>query len=115
MATTKHIRRERGDTYRIRFEFTDPETGDALDLTGATLVLTVNEEQYPADATNEVFSVAGVIFGDAENGVCDFSPTTEDAANVGSYYYDVQLTGADASIRTLCRGQYRVFQDITKN
>ena len=110
--TQINITRARGDTYRIRITFT--VDGLRLDLTGATLLLTVNSEENPVDATNQLFQLTGAIFGDEKDGVVDFTQTTDDADNVGEFFHDVQMTAVGGEIRTLIKGQFLMVQDITK-
>ena len=50
----------RGDSYPLTLTVKDKATKLAIDLTGMTLLLSVNSEQNPADDTNQLFQVSGV-------------------------------------------------------
>ena len=114
MSQSIQIVRFRGDTYRLRITFTNADTGEPIDVTGAVLLLTVNSVAAPVDATDQLLQITGVNFGAGTDGVVDFTPTTDDADNVGDFFYDVQMTGSGGEIRTLLKGQFVMMQDITK-
>jgi hypothetical protein len=114
MPATVNITRYRGDTYRIRFTFTDLDTGDPIDLTGSSLLLTVNPVVRPDDTSEQLFQLTGSIQAPATDGVCDFTPNATQADNVGEFYYDVEMTAVDSSVRTLVAGEFNMLQDITK-
>jgi hypothetical protein len=105
------ITRYRGDTYRIRIQARDKVTKAAVDLTGATAVLSVSSTLEPSSAP-DVFTVAGVIPAPATQGIVDFEPPGNTAP--GLYYYDIQITDAQGKIRTLIKDEYEIVQDITK-
>jgi len=90
MTTTLNLTRTRGDTYPIRMTMTNPD-GTAMDLTNKQVLLTVNTEEDPADTTNQVFQIVGTIT-DALLGKVEFAPTDDQADNVGTFYYDVEVS-----------------------
>ena len=113
VAAMSSITRYRGDTAPDRFTITSE--GIPVDITGCTFKLTVNSERDPTDATNQLFTVNGVITS-APAGNVDFSPTAlQTDIAPGRYYYDVQMTDATTAIRTVQKGSYRIVQDITKS
>jgi hypothetical protein len=106
------ITRFRGDT--------NPDTGFAaiggvaIDITGCSFILTVDPEKAPADATNNLFALTGVIV-DAPTGEVKF-PITDLQANQtpGTYYYDIQMIDSGGEKRTIALDKYTFKQDITK-
>lgn len=106
-----NITRHRGDDRTITR--TVRIGGVAQDITGWTFALTVNEEANPADTTNELGSVAGVLI-DAANGQVGFDPTTTMVETVGRFYYDIEVVDANGKLSTV-KGLWVVLQDITKS
>ena len=104
----------RGDSYPIAFPLKYASTGLPLDLTGCSLLLTVDALPDPPDATTQVFQLTGVIDANPATGKVYFTPQITDTAAVGSYYYDVQLTDADGNIRTVVKSTLTIAMDITK-
>ena len=100
----------RGDTIGIQVTLTDGT--DPINLTGASVKLTVNTEQEPADATNEVFELTGNIT-DAVNGVVEFVPSIAQATQTpAEYFYDVQVTLASGRIVSALAGSWTYVADI---
>lgn len=106
------IERYRGDTAPDSITVTY-RSGTVIDLTGCTLLLTVNSELNPADATNQTFQLTGTS-PSPETGVVLFYPNSTQADHVGVYYYDIQLTDASGYKRTVAKDTYLFIQDITK-
>jgi hypothetical protein len=85
-----------------------------LDITGFTVVLTVDELEEPPDNTTQIFQSTGVIT-DGPGGKVAFTLTDPQAATPpGDYYYDMQYTDLASKIRTFAKGTWQVLQDITK-
>ena len=108
-----NIIRKRGDTYPYKIQLIEKTTCDQIDITGFDFVLTVDPSSAPTSASTNLFQIDGVII-DAINGIVGFSPTTQDADNVGDYFYDIEMTDADNDIRTIDDGKYVLKQDISK-
>lgn len=112
MTTTATISRFRGDTKRIVKRVVDAGK-NPVDITGWSALLTVNSEENPADATNQVEQITGTILGAATDGRFSFVPSgTADV--VGTAYYDIQVTDNNAEVHTMEKGEWIVEQDITK-
>ena len=108
-----NITRTRGDTYAEVVTVLDPD-GGIQDITGYTFALTVDPNRNPTDATTNLFSIAGSVT-DAANGIVEFPLTADDADQAaGDYWYDIQMTYPDLTIRTLVKARWKVIQDITK-
>ena len=105
------ILRTRGDTYRIRR--TVKAAGVVVDITDWTFLLTINMVAKPADETDQVAQIAGVIF-DAAGGIVDFTPLTADVADAGSFFYDIESVDDSGAVTTLDKGGFILLQDITK-
>lgn len=106
------LTRVRGDTEQ--FTLTLTQGGSAFDLTGYTVVMTGNTEEYPDDATNQIFQITGTLATDPTTGKVTFDPDPIKDLAPGEYYYDVQYTDPAGQIRTPLRGVYTVLNDITK-
>ncbi len=105
------ISRTRGDTYRIRR--TVKVSGVVVDITDWTFKLTINKVAKPADETDQVAQIAGVII-DAPNGVVDFTPLEADVETAGSFFFDIEAIDSGGAKTTPDRGQFILTQDITK-
>jgi hypothetical protein len=110
---TKPIFRTRGDTYRLRVTLSSG--GTALNLTDCTILLTVSSEAEPTDSTNQLFQIAGSIYGAATNGIVDFEMNESDADNLGRFFYDIEVTDSAGQTRTVLSGEFIFEQDITKS
>lgn len=109
-----NLTRKRGDTYPDIFTITSEQTGEAVDITGYTFLMTVDPEKDPDDATNNLFQLTGTITN-ASAGVMQFAPSAVQAdQEIGTYYYDAQLIDDSGYIRTFESGKYKFVQDITK-
>ena len=111
---TQAITMYRGDSYPITLALTDKTSGNPIDLTGCTLLLTVDSLEEPPDDTTALFDIPGVLDADPTTGKVTFTPTSTDTGTPGSYFYDVQLTDGDGNIRTVVKSTFTVSQDITK-
>ncbi len=107
------ITRFRGDTSSDEFSIYNNTTGAPANLTGSSLVLTINSVLNPTDASQQLFQMTGNV-SDPTTGVVDFTPTLLQANNLGTYYFDIQLTDNAGVIRTLVKDVYEFVQDITK-
>ena len=107
------IDRVRGDTYPFIFTVND-SAGSPIDITGYSFLLTVDPEESPTDATNNLFQLTGsIVSGPA--GTVEFSLTALQAdQEPAGYYYDLQMTDTATDIRTIAKGAWNVVQDITK-
>ena len=102
----QNITRTRGDTYPFTVTLVDGD-GVVLDLTGATFLLTVNEEEDPIVSQAPEFTLAGVVAAPL-TGVIEFSMTETDADNFGRYHYDIEMTDVEGYIRTVMRGVFEM-------
>lgn len=108
-----NLTRKRGDTFADRFVITSEETGAVIDISGYTFLLTVDPEKEPVDDSANIFQLTGTIV-DAAAGLVEFAPNATQADQLGSFYFDAQLTAPSGRIRTFDSGKYKFTQDITK-
>lgn len=106
------ITRVRGDTYADQFSITAKSTGLPADLTGCTFKMTLSRVANPADATSQVYQIVGEV--DSSKGIVSFYPSTQQADQVGAFFFDVQMTDGAGRIRTIALDSYTYTQDITK-
>ena len=104
--------RTRGDTFPFTISIEVDEL--PLDITGFTIVLTVDTLEDPPNSATQVFQASGVVTN-GPLGQVTFSLTTPQAATTpGDYFYDMQYTDLSSKIRTFAKGTWTVIQDITK-
>lgn len=106
------IERYRGDTKSFSVLLQD--SNGVLDLTGCTILLTVNSKSAPTNTDDQLFQLTGTSSTPA-SGVVTFTLDTDQANNVGYFYHDIQLTDATSAIITVNKGMFVFKQDITKN
>jgi len=117
------VERRRGDTKTFSIRLKD-SSGNALDVSGYTALLTINTSKTPDIDSSpqvgvQVFQAVGVAASSpGTDGVLSFlmaqfagSPYVD----VGNYFYDVQVTDSVGEIFTPLIGKFTVKQDITKN
>lgn len=107
------IKRKRGDTYGNEFQVISETTGLAINISGYSFLMTVDPDDDPPGSGANVFQLTGTIT-DAANGLVEFAPNPTQADNLGSFFYDVQMTDGSGRIRTILDGRYILVQDITK-
>jgi hypothetical protein len=110
-ATEVDIEVQRRDSPVIPVTVQDQD-GVAIDITGASFLMTADPEPFPADALANLFQISGTIITPAAGRV-DFQPTTGDLdVAPNTYFYDIQMTLA-GSVRTILKGKFTVEGDIT--
>lgn len=107
------ITRYRGDTVADTIAVQD-ESGDAINVTGYTFLMTIDPAKAPADDTDNILQLTGAVV-DGPGGLVAFAPTEleSEALVPGKYWYDIQMDDG-SSITTLALDRYVVVQDITK-
>ena len=107
------IKRRRGDTYADEIVVKSKSTGLPVNIAGYSFVMTLDPSKTPADATNNLYALTGVIV-DAAAGRVEFAPTALQADQLGEFYYDVQMTDGAGRTRTVALDKYTYTQDISK-
>jgi hypothetical protein len=99
----------RGDSVTLTATLVD-SLGAAYDLTGADLTFTV-------DGLFEKSLGAGITVADPLDGVAEIAVDPDDTDGAPNtryaYRYDLQVTLADASVKTPLRGLFIVVPDVT--
>lgn len=104
----------RADSYPITITITYKATSLPVNLSGCTLLLTVDSLKAPVGETTQIFQVPGII-SDAENGVVYFTPSIANTTQTPKkYYYDIQITDATGNVRTIAKSTFTITMDITK-
>ena len=115
----------RGDTKKIKFNFTDntdPQNPVVVDITGWEIWFTLKHDidvsDYNADA--QVKHIVGSDpSDDPVNGFAILTLTPSDTSGlaVGEYHYDIQrvIPGVTPDVRTVDKGLVNVLQDVTIN
>lgn len=114
------LTRARGDDETQTLVLRDRQTRQVLDLSGYSFLLTVNTLEDPDTATSPGTVVLTMTGGGAADGSIVFTPTSDVDAMVPnvdeeSYFYDIERTDMTSSRKkTILKGRYYIFQDITK-
>lgn len=101
--------RFRGDTDPIRITIRD-DSGAVVPLTTEAFQLSVSSTENPTVAP-DILTVAGTIT-DAPNGKVSFA--IDGTQSIGNYFYDIQMTNTDSTIKTIAKNTFLIKQDITK-
>lgn len=105
----------RGDTYSITLNFTDPTSGQAIDITGYvfTITLKVNEADADPGALQKQVTASGpaALAGKVEVRL----ESDETGIAVGPYFMDLQRTipGSPPDVLTIKKQVINVLQDIS--
>ena len=101
----------RGDDCQFELTFVDID-GDPIDLTGATIYLTVKKNLTDSD-DDAVINKSYSSFSDPTSGVTviDLSHT-DTSIPVRGYYFDIQVEDASNKITSTRSGRFIVYQDV---
>ena len=107
------ICRYRGDTYPWTFTIKESD-GAVINITGFGFRLTVDPDEDPADAANNLFELTGIVT-DGPNGIVQFGMDATEADQVpDSYFYDLEWVDTDSKIRTIAKSIFEFKQDVSK-
>ena len=110
---TKNLRdRILNDTFRS-VEFTINVDGSPVDLTGTTIATEFRFRTKTGTVVKSVNNSAGMTITDAVNGVVEIDEFTPVTWSPDTYYYDVQITFTDGTIKTYVQGTVKILQDVT--
>ena len=106
----------RGDSWPIPLIIKGKTSGFPMDLTGYEVLMTVTSTKTPTDDTDEIFQCIGVVNPDQVNnkGRVVFTPTSENTALVGRYYYDIQISIGTLKKTFNAGRRFNIYQDNTK-
>jgi len=104
-----HITGDTAPGFNVNFQIDDSD----VDLTDAVIEMQVRLQPDGAVALEYSTTAGTITITDAAGG--DF---TIDAVDVdiepGNYYYDIQVTTSDDTIRTILQGRWKILQDVTR-
>ena len=104
----------RGDTRTVTATFVD-SSGDATDLTGGTVYMTVNSSNAPTDDTGAAIQKDVTSFDNPTTGVQDITLSNSDTnITPGTYYYDIQFKSSAGVVTSLSQDKFIVKADITR-
>jgi hypothetical protein len=104
----------RGDTTPWTFTIKDAVTGDPIDITGFSYILTVDPQENPVDALQNLFALTGTLTFPLV-GIVQFAMTPSEADQTpAEYFFDLQQTDGSGAIRSVAKGMFEFKQDITK-
>jgi hypothetical protein len=116
MATiqTSNLRdRIKGDTFSsVNFTFLD-SLGDPIDLTDATIRIMFRYRCNTGAVVKTMSIGSGLTVASPTSGVVTLNAFTPITFEVDTYYYDVEITFDDGTIKTYVKGTFKVLQDIT--
>lgn len=107
----------RNDTVGIKMTFRNAKTLAPIDLTDKTLTLTVDPNENPSSAAENLMTLNGVVTGTPTDGVAVFTPAGNDSDFApGSYFFDVQMENTSDGLerQTVVKDVFEHRQDITK-
>jgi hypothetical protein len=112
-AQPQDIKIYRGDTPTIRCTIKSYSTGQALNLTDYTAIMTVKRQPYDDDV-DALFQLTGTI-ASPTTGIATFSPTNAQTTKfVGEYYYDIQIYKSGPDVKTVIAGRFIIGWDVTR-
>ena len=107
------ICRMRGDTFPWTFTIKN-QAGTVINIDNYAFRLTVDADEDPPDASNNLFELTGNIT-DPVNGIVEFElDATEADQEPEKYYYDLEWVDAASKIRTIAKSIFQFKQDISK-
>lgn len=116
MASKSDLTIKRGTTYPITITVTD-DSGDPVDLTGATVRFTAKTAEYDTDADDSDAAIAkNVTVHVDEEGVASATSgkstitltDTDTYINPGNYYYDITIEYSTGVINTPIEGKLKI-------
>jgi len=107
----------RGDSYPILITVTDSVTRQPVNLTGATLIMTVDASEAPESTDTQLFQITGVIDeDDPTSGRVIFTPSISNTdLPRGKYFYDISLTSPSITKKTIVKNTFNILMDIGKD
>jgi len=112
MAKIKLIR---GDTRTITATMKDSD-GNAIDLTGGTLMFTANSSSSPSDDTGAAVEKDVTSFDNPTTGIQDITLTSSDTNSLtpGTYYYDIQFVSSAGVVTSIAQDKFIINADISR-
>jgi hypothetical protein len=105
-----HYKNDTFDGLSFALKYTDDDT--PIDLTGASIKVQFRRNSERGTLAKELNIGTGITMLDDANGAFQIDSFIIDW-NADIYYYDVEITYADAVVKTYVKGKLKVIQDIT--
>ena len=110
---TSNLRdRVKNDTFRS-VEFILEKNDLPIDLTGVSIAIQFRYRCKTGKVVKNISTGSGITITDAVNGTFEIDEFTPVDWEIGTYYYDVQITFIDGSIKTYVQGNVKILQDTT--
>jgi len=105
--------RIKNDTFdSVKFTIQDGDSV-AIDLTGVTIASKFRYRCKTGAVVKSITTGAGITLTTPLSGIFHIDAFTPIAFEVGTYYYDVEITFTDSTIKTYVWGTFDVLQDVT--
>lgn len=112
-AVVKVDNQYKGDTFDgIQFKILGTENGSPIDLTGVAIRTQFRYDSRTGGIQKEITDGNGITISDAVNGIFSIDSFLLDWA-ADLYYFDVEITFPNGTVRTYIQGTIKVIQDIT--
>ena len=103
----------KGDTFSgVTFTLKEGAEKTPIDLTGAAILSQFRTKEVTGAIQQTLSIGSGITVGNATGGVFSFDAFVLDW-NTGTFFYDIQITFTDGSVRTYIKGTLNVIQDVT--
>tara|TARA_R110001632_G_scaffold985_1_gene3936 strand:+ start:272 stop:625 length:354 start_codon:yes stop_codon:yes gene_type:complete len=103
----------KGDTFNgVTFTLKEGADKTPINLTGATILSQFRTKGVTGAIQQTLEIGSGITVTDATGGVFRIDSFVLDW-NTGTFYYDIQITFTDGSVRTYVKGTLNVIQDVT--
>jgi hypothetical protein len=103
----------KGDTFEaLQFTLLETVGGAPIDLTGVTIECIFRKGNKQGLPVKSIDTTSGITITDAVNGVFNFDAFILDW-DAGLYYYDIEFTFTDGTIKTYIEGTIKINQDVT--
>ena len=105
--------RVKNDTFEsVNFNLKDG-VGDPIDLTGVAIQIQFRYRCKTGSVAKDISIGSGVTLTDDVNGIFTIDEFTPITFEIGTYFYDVEITFVSGKIKTYVFGTFEVLQDIT--
>tara|TARA_R110000851_G_scaffold143538_1_gene282458 strand:- start:358 stop:711 length:354 start_codon:yes stop_codon:yes gene_type:complete len=103
----------KGDTFDgVTFTLKEGADKTPINLTGATILSQFRVKEVTGIIQKSLSIGSGITVTDATGGVFKIDSFVLDW-NTGTFFYDIQITFSDGSVRTYVKGTLNVNQDVT--
>ena len=105
------IKRVKGDTFNLDIQILN-DSGDVIDLTGATVFFTVKRNLQDTDA-QALISKTITSHSSPSTGETSITFTSTDVDYVGEFYYDVKIKDVSNKITSVFKDKFILVEHVT--